>query len=305
MKQNLVKQIPALIPAGTKAINGATLYAAIIGATQGTPENIAADLNGLISARDNYELAKVTLTSARSAFFTKREMTRERIRIARDILKEYLGTEYNSNWDITGMNGSIMVPFSADDLLPIALGFKAHFTANQTHEVAAIQATAAAMQTLYDDLTTAQNAVITAEDNVEALLEVRNAKADRLYKRLRACIEELVLLLDPLDTRWTAYGFNKPGADESPESPENLIATLIGPTAVALKWDPAARAEYYRVFKKVIGVDEDYVAVGSPADLDFTLENLPMNATVEIQISAVNNGGESGRTTAVTVVTHA
>ncbi len=74
---------------------------------------------------------------------------------------------------------------------------------------------------------------------------------------------------------------------------------------MALKWDAAARADYYRVFKKVLGVDEDFVAVGSPADLDFTIENLPANATVEIQISAVNTGGESQRTASVTIAMHA
>ncbi|MDB6024436.1 MAG: hypothetical protein JWM68_659, partial [Verrucomicrobiales bacterium] len=46
------------------------------------------------------------------------------------------------------------------------------------------------------------------------------------------------------------------------------------------------------------------VAVGSPADLDFTLENLPAASTVEIYISAVNNGGESQLSEKVTIVTH-
>jgi hypothetical protein len=75
--------------------------------------------------------------------------------------------------------------------------------------------------------------------------------------------------------------------------PENLHVTLIGNTAAALKWDAAPRAEYYRVWKRVVGADEELVAVGSPADVDFTIEALPGNVEIEIAVSAVNNGGES------------
>ncbi len=41
------------------------------------------------------------------------------------------------------------------------------------------------------------------------------------------------------------------------------------------------------------GADGDYTAVGSPADLDFTIEHLPANSAVDVVVTAVNNGGES------------
>ncbi|MFN7140261.1 MAG: fibronectin type III domain-containing protein, partial [Limisphaerales bacterium] len=56
-----------------------------------------------------------------------------------------------------------------------------------------------------------------------------------------------------------------------------------------------------RVWKKVQGVDEEFVPVGSPADRDFTIENLPCDAVVEIAVTAVNRGGESRRSAAITV----
>ena len=306
MKQDLIKKIPVLIPAAIKAITGSTLHSPTLNILQGTPENITADLNALVAARDNYEQAKVTLTVTRNTFVLKTQLTRETIRIARDILKQYLGTEYNSQWDMLGLpEGSIVVPKSPDDLFPAVLGFKAHFVAFPERENIPLQITAVKMQALYDDLIAAQAAVLTGEESVQQLKAIRDDKADRLFKRLRATIEELNLLIGPLDPRWNTFGFNMPGADETPDTPEDLVATLIGPTAVALKWSGAARAEYYRVFKKVQGVDEDFVAVGSPADLDFTIEGLPANATIEIQITAINNGGESARSSSVTVVTHA
>jgi len=51
----------------------------------------------------------------------------------------------------------------------------------------------------------------------------------------------------------------------------------------------AARAEYYRVYKRIRGVDAEPVAVGSPTDPDFTLERLPRNAEIELSVSAVNS----------------
>jgi fibronectin type 3 domain-containing protein len=82
-----------------------------------------------------------------------------------------------------------------------------------------------------------------------------------------------------------------------------VIAVLIGPNAVAVKWTGAARAEYYRVWKKVVGVDEEFIALNSPHDLDYTIEGLPANATVQIVVTAVNNGGESAKSEVVTVTT--
>ena len=96
-----------------------------------------------------------------------------------------------------------------------------------------------------------------------------------------------------------------PGADETPDVPTNVSAVLVGPTAAALKWSASPRAEYYRVWMKIRNTEGDYTAVGSPADLDFTLENLPVNSTIDIVISAVNNGGESAVSEVKTIVTQA
>ncbi|MDB6025731.1 MAG: hypothetical protein JWM68_1954, partial [Verrucomicrobiales bacterium] len=127
---------------------------------------------------------------------------------------------------------------------------------------------------------------------------------NKLRKRIRDVINELNMRLDPLDERWLAFGLNKPGALDMPDVPENITAILIGPNAAAMKWDAAARATYYRVWKRVIGVDAEPVAVGSPADIDFTLENLPAASTIEIYVSAVNNGGESQLSEKITITTH-
>ena len=111
--------------------------------------------------------------------------------------------------------------------------------------------------------------------------------------------------ISPMDPRWLAFGFNLPGAQETPDVPANISAVLVGPTAVAVKWEASARASYYRVWMKVHGTEGDYTAVGSPADLDFTIENLPANTALDIVVTAVNDGGESAVSEPVIVNTHA
>ena len=71
-----------------------------------------------------------------------------------------------------------------------------------------------------------------------------------------------------------------------------------------VKWSAAARAEHYRVWIKVNGVDQELRAVGNSTDVGLLLEGLPANSTIQVGVSAVNNGGESAISGVVTLVTH-
>ncbi|MFN7140842.1 MAG: fibronectin type III domain-containing protein, partial [Limisphaerales bacterium] len=82
-----------------------------------------------------------------------------------------------------------------------------------------------------------------------------------------------------------------------------VTAVLVGATAIAMKWTPAPRARHYRVWWRIAGVDADWIPAGSPADLDFTMEQLPADALVEVAVSAVNRSGESLRAEPVLVRT--
>jgi hypothetical protein len=53
------------------------------------------------------------------------------------------------------------------------------------------------------------------------------------------------------------------------------------------------RADHYRAYKQVVGVDPDFINVGGPTDPEFTYTGLPSGKTVNIQITAVNSAGES------------
>jgi hypothetical protein len=94
---------------------------------------------------------------------------------------------------------------------------------------------------------------------------------------------------------------NWPGADEVPEVPKNISATLIGPNAAEVSWTVSPRTEYHHVWKKVADVDDDFILIGSPSDPDFMLEELSTQAQILIAVSALNSGGESRLSEPVTI----
>ncbi len=304
MKNEIPDQIPVLLTLAGDAADGAGLHEAGIPLLQNTQANISADITPLVDAIMAYGTGKNLLATRRATVETVLEDSRLFLTLSRDNFKPTLGYEYNQNWDLTGLIGSLKVPRTDAETLPVLSSFKEFLAANPTMEVAAKNITATRADQLFTQLKAARSAVNAQESVVAALLTDRDLKAKKLRKRIRGLIEELNQTIDELDDRWLAFGLNKPGAQQTPDLVTDVVAMLIGPTAVALKWDTTARAEYYHVFKRVQGVDEDYVLVGSPADLDFTIENLPSGKQIDIVVSAVNNGGEGQRSEAVTILTN-
>ncbi len=304
MKNNITENIPALQALGAQMKDAAENPEVGVPMVINTSANIGVDADALTTARNNHEQGKVVLATSRATLLSVIVAVRVFIALGRDVLKPIFGNLYSAAFDVLGFtNDSLKVPQTAEELLPMLQAYKAFYVANPLRENAASNLTAAHAQLLYDQLNAANNSVSVKKAQEQSLKDIRDAASLQMQKRVRNVIKELEMQLDPLDQRWIAFGLNRPGALETPEAPTDLSAILIGPNAVSLKWEAAARAEYYRVFKKVHGTDDDYIAVGSPADLDFTIENLPANTLVEIVVTAVNNGGESAYSEKATITT--
>ena len=302
---NVVPQsLAALQTAAQQAAFGAGLYGTALPLLQNTQSNINVDIDALVASIMAHGLGKTELSGRRETVRTKVDTSRMFLTLGRDNLKPVLGSDYNQNWDPTGLVGSLMIPRTALEVMPVLTSFKGFFTANPALEVPSKEITADKFDELFTDLSAAVNAVNEQETTVGALMKVRDGKGDKLSKRLSDLIQELHMRMDGLDDRWKAFGFNIPDAPETPDAVEHLTAVLVGPDAAALKWDAAPRAKSYHVFKKVRGVDNDYILVGSPADLDFTIENLPANTQIDIAVAAVNDGGEGALSEFVTITTH-
>ena len=302
MRQPRYDTLPSLVAGGVHASAGGDAHAVALDLDLGTKPAIDAVLNPLITHRDAHEVAKGELATLRSLLREKQKETYNLLMGSRDLLKRSFGTRYNTAWTGTGFSFSLEVPRSVTRLQSRAGILKAYLVANPTMEKAGLM-TAAMVGTVLDNLTIAENAVKLKVSAVGTLLTLRRKQEKALRRHLRWVVQELGRVIDPLDDRWTAFGLNKPGLKETPAVPGQVSVALVTGTTASVKWAKAARAEYYRIWMKVNGVDLAMQPVGSPADLNFALENLPPNAQIEVAVSAVNNGGESAFSQVVTFVT--
>ncbi len=303
MKQKQIFTINAALNAGKLIVAGITEVNAGITLPHNPVADINTDLVNQIMACGNHEQAKQVKAIRRTALLGKLDESITFIRGTRDVFKMIWGTEFSELFTALGFkNGSLALPDSLEDTTGMLQAIKTHLTANPTQEVGTV-ITAARAQELLDALFAAQAAIVSQEAEIESMITIRDEKFEALKKRISSVYQELRMQLGPLDARWMKFGFNMPGADETPEQVTGVKVTLIGPTAAAVKWEAAQRASYYRVWMKVHGAEGDYTAVGSPADLDFTIENLPANSSVDIYVTAVNNGGESPVSDVITIAT--
>lgn len=303
MQNTITTSIPGILVAAGKANTALSLYKEQIGLVHNSSELVLDEMADLITSCGNYDAGRDELAKRKEALRSLAAKARALAMLAREILKPHLGSQYSEAWDATGYRGSLTTPTSPDDLQGMMVTMKGWYAAHPEREVAPLNITAADTNSLYEDMVAANSNISLQEKTVDELLTFRNQKADALRRRLRLVIDELDMKLNPLDPLWLAFGFNKPGADATPDTPEHLRVTLNG-TSATLTWATAPRAEHYRVWKKVAGVDVEPVAIASPTDLLSVVNDLPANATVEFAVSAVNNGGESARSEAITLVTH-
>ncbi len=202
-----------------------------LGVAQNKAPKILVDVDDLIGKRAGYEIAKDQLATYRDALRTVFNTGRKYMSLNREVLKPRLGNEYSDTWKLAGFEDSFALPDSPAQMQQSVQTLQKYFAANPTAEVAALNLTAVAAQTLFDQISNARGALYNQEMVVAAAKEARDASADNLRRRYRGFLAELSQLIGPLDVRWKAFGLNIPGAPATPDVVEGLKATLIGPTA--------------------------------------------------------------------------
>ena len=303
MKQVEIRTIRSAVALSELAIHGATLLEGTLGITRNTAAAMTADKNALQAADNVYELAKTAYANEKAARQTVLDGGRAFVRLTRDLLKPQFGNQHNASWTAAGFQNSIEIPRNALPVGFIAGKLEELFTQTPALENEALNITAAQAGTVATNVIAAENAVNTKKVELAAAKLLRDGAFATLRKRLLDLVKELAQILGPLDPKWEQFGLNRPGAQVTPDVPVNLVVTLMEGNKAVLKWDAAARANHYRAWMKVIGVDADYLPAGSPGDTDVIIENVPGNAQVEFAISAVNTGGESAKSVAVVVTT--
>jgi hypothetical protein len=213
----------------------------------------------------------------------------------RGVLANYLGSTWSQAWEVTGFpNQSTAVPPTVAERQTLLSSLQIYLTAHPEHENAPLSVTAARAGELFAALSDARSAVNAALTDVGAQKAIRDREEAALRRRMRGLTDELTQLLEPDDPRWYAFGLNPPAAPDAPEIPDGLVLTPAEPGTLHADWADAPRANRYRVWKQVVGTDEDFVAALTVNDSDASLTDLPSGATVRVRVTAVNEAGESG-----------
>ena len=113
-------------------------------------------------------------------------------------------------------------------------------------------------------LNAARTLVNMIETNQETCKNLRDADYAALYKEVSAATAEIGDVLEDDDPRWEQMGLNIPANPNPPEAVASVTLTAAGTGREEAEWLHARRATYYRVFKKVAGVDADFGFVDDP-----------------------------------------
>ena len=115
----------------------------------------------------------------------------------------------------------------------------------------------------------------------------------KLRTRLRGLVTELEQLMPGDDARWRAFGFNPPDAVGLPGVPQNLVVTPGIAGHLSGTWDTAPLGDRYRLYRKIMGVDSDYVLVKTVTETEADMNTFTTGQVVKVRVSAVNEAGES------------
>ncbi len=293
MKNPIPRRVNELFPLADKAADGLAIHEAAIGIMHNTEALLRADLATARTANNLYQTAKAARAAVTDSQTTADANAVKFITAARDVLKPRLGTRWSPAWNAAGfINHTLEVPPTLAQRMERLKSLESYFTAHAGHEVAALGVTAAQATALHDAFSTGVSDTNAAKSEQVAKREARDAAIEALQKRLRGLIGELEQLIGPDDERWLDFGFNIPGADQTPEPPTGLTVRGGASGHLVADWEGGARATHYRVYKQVAG-SEEFVLAATVNDSDADLNTFTSGSLVKVRVTAVNGSGES------------
>lgn len=261
---------------------------------QTTEVVLRAALAAARSSEAGYGTAQVNRKTANSALIAADLAARTFIANSRKRLSKYFGDSYNTEWGAAGWpNNSTAIPSTQDERFNLVDSIKLHLTANPAHASVDMDVTVAIADATYTALSDARAALDQKVTAVGVAKVARDTAEVNLRKRMNGLIAELAIVLADDDPRWHTFGLNAPADPATPEPP--TFTTLVPGVAGTLlvDWDDALRADHYRVWIFIVGVDTDWRAVQSPGDSDATLSGLTSGQTVKVRVTSSNAAGES------------
>jgi hypothetical protein len=226
----------------------------------------------------------------------------------RKVLEGLHGRRSNAAWQAAGFGpGTTAVPRGHEARLVLLGAARAYLGAYPAYETTLprvdlppLAITAAAAEALETQLQTARTLIGTRESEEATCKAVRDADVEALYDEVSATITELDDRLPADDPRWELFGLNIPAHPTPPLGVTGLTSTAAGTGRELLAWPYAVRADYYRVYLKRSGVDEDFVNIADPKDLEYTLKDLPPDTEISVYVVPMNEAGAGPASPTVT-----
>jgi hypothetical protein len=283
-----------LFALGDDMCDGAHDHEVAIGIKQNTEAVVRPALDAARAAESTFGQCQVLRKTANAALTTADNAAKVFINRSKKRLSFFLGDSYSTEWGAAGWpNNSVAMPSTQDERFSLVNSLKLYLTKNPTQESADMEVTAALATTCHTTLSNARTALdlkVTESGQAKA---TRDAAEANLRKRMRGMITELETILGPEDPLWHAFGLSRPADEDTPEAPTFTTVTAGGPGIVLVDWDDPLRAERYRVWILVLGVDTEFRAVETVYDSDATLTGLTSGSTVKIRVTSANAAGES------------
>ena len=294
MQNPIPRPVSELFSLAEKAGDGCHTHEVAIGIMHNTEALLRADLDAARTANNQYQTAKGAKVAATGIQNSADADAVAFISAARDVLKPRLGLHWSAAWNQAGfINGSLEVPGTLAQRMELVKSLELYFTGHAAHEVAALNVTAARATAVHGAFSTGASSANTAKSDQIAKRDAREAASETLRKRLRGLIAELEQLIGEDDERWLDFGFNIPGAGQTPEAPTGLTLRGGAPGHLVADWPPSARATHFRVYKQVVGQPGDFVLAATVSDTDADLNTFASGSHVRVQVTAVNANGES------------
>jgi len=295
-ENRLPDALPALFTLAEDLIDGLGTHQDTIGVKQNRADALAAALAAARTAENEHSIAKATKADATSASTVADSNVKAFIAIARDTLKPTLGPAGNPAWQEAGFpGGSLAVPATAAERQENIRKLAAYLAAHATLENAPLQITATRAQSCYEALRDTRVAVNEKGSARSLKKSTRDQSVGALRVRLRGAIDEIGQLIKDDDPRWLAFGLNLPAAPNTPDIPDGLVlhAGPAGSGTLYADWDDMPRADRYRVWKQIVGVDTEFVVAVTVTDSDATLAGLPAGKPIKGRVTAANDAGET------------
>ncbi|MCG3150142.1 MAG: hypothetical protein PCFJNLEI_03620 [Verrucomicrobiae bacterium] len=297
--------IDELIAAGEDMYDGLNQHAVAIGIKQNDPAGFRTKLDALITTQALFKAAESAQTGPYTQLRTADSNAKGFIAAAVKVLAISLGGQWSDAWIATGLpDNKVGVPSTQDKRFAALGGLKAFFTANPDMEVttAKITVTAALATTRYEAFSDARQAVGNALTATATAFQPREAALDKFRAAYRSTINEIGDVLEDDDPKWYDFGLVRPIDGDQPGIPMNVVATALGGGKVLVQCVGARRANSFNYYRKIVGTDPDPVKVTNDISKTLVIDALPVGATVEATMTAVNEAGEGHASSPVSVV---